>query len=59
MSGKRIIVRIILLLLLWAALFGMFNLTQGMSPYIRVILGIIICIAYIFVQKKINDKMYK
>lgn len=59
MSFKRIAVRIVLLLILWASLFGMFTATQGMSPWIRVILGIVICLIYGAVQVAINRRMYK
>lgn len=58
MSGKRIFIRFLMLLILWGALFAMFNLTQGLHPFIRILFGLAICGAYVFAQVKINRKMY-
>ena len=58
MSFKRIIIRLVMLLLLWGSLFAMFNLTQGVHPWIRVAIGIGICALYTFAQMKLNKKMY-
>lgn len=58
MSGKRILIRIAMMLLLWGALYGMFVLTQNIHPWIRVALGLAICAVYVVVQVKINRKMY-
>lgn len=58
MSFKRIVVKIVMMLLLWAALFGMFSITQNVHPWVRVALGIAICGAYVLAQVEINRKMY-
>ena len=58
MSFKRILIKILMMLLLWGALFAMFNLTQNVHPWIRVALGIAICAVYVVAQVAINRKSY-
>ena len=58
MSFKRILTKIVLMLLLWGALYGMFVLTEGLYPWIRVAIGIGICAIYVIAQVKINRRTY-
>ena len=58
MSFKRILVKIVMMLLLWGALYGMFTLTQNVHPWVRVALGIAICAVYVIVQVAINRRSY-
>ncbi|MBQ7245661.1 MAG: hypothetical protein IJS33_01925 [Firmicutes bacterium] len=58
MSLKRILVKIGMMLLLWGALYGMFTLTHGVSPWIRVALGFVICAIYVVAQVAINRRQY-
>ena len=58
MSLKRILVKIGMMILLWGALYGMFTLTHGVSPWIRVALGFVICAIYVVAQVAINRRQY-
>ena len=58
MSFKRILVKILMMLLLWGALFAMFNLTHNLHPWIRAALGIGICVIYVVAQVAINRRSY-